>query len=106
MFQRSQFQFRILPGGIFVLQSGSEVIVGRCTPEVRSQCAAIFHQLHAVDVVTAEITVVFVEIHREVFTFHNQEVAVVIQNGGHDDRKVRCLLVFQFQFRCFVVTDA
>ena len=29
MFQRSQFQLRILPCSIFMLQSGSEIIVGR-----------------------------------------------------------------------------
>ena len=89
-----------------MLQSGSEIIVGRCTPEVRSQCAAVFHHLHTIDVVATKVTIVLIEVHREVFTFHNQVIAVVIQNTGHDNRNVGSLLIFQFQFRCFVVADA
>ena len=106
MFQGSKFQFGILPYCVFALQSCSEVIIGRRTPEVGSQFAAVFHHLHSVHVVTAEITVVLVEVHREVFAFHNQVVPVVVQNRGHNNRKIGSLYVFQFEFRCFVVADA
>ena len=58
-----------------MLQSGSEIIVGRCTPEVRSQCAAVFHHLHTIDVVATKVTIVLIEVHREVFTFNNQVIA-------------------------------
>ena len=61
-----------------MLQSGSKIIVGRCTPEVRGQCTAVFHHLHAVDVVATKVTIVLIEIHREVFPFHNQVVAIVV----------------------------
>ena len=106
MFQGSKLQCRILPDCIFALQACSEIIIGRCTPEVGSQFATVFHHLHSVHIVAAEIAVVSVEIHREVFAFDGQVILVVIQNTGYGDCLIGSLSVFQLELRSFIVTNA
>ena len=47
-----------------------------------------------------------VKFESEVLTVNNQIISVVILNSRNDNCNIGSLLVFQFQFRCFVIADA
>ena len=100
--QTDKFQPRILPCSKAVLQAGTEIIVGRSTPEVGSQRSAFFNHFQTINIVFAQVTVSFIELDGEVFTFYYQVVLLVVDDLRSNDSHIGCFYILQVHGRSLV----
>ena len=79
-----------------------QVVVSRCTPEVRSKSGILGHHFCSIYSIAAHVTGMFVELDGKVFTFYQKETHLVINDlrryCGYVDR----LFVLQFHVGGFV----
>ena len=101
-FERSQLQSRILPSRKLLLQTCTEVIISRRTPEVRCQNSIFIHHFHTCHIVTAQVTTMFVEFQTEVLTVHNQITPVVLLHLRNYSSYVYAFCILQFHWRSLV----
>ena len=87
------------------MQVGSHIVVGRSTPEVRSQFSVFFQHRHAIYIVSAQETVMLIEVHAEILSFDDQIIDVIIFNGRNDSLNVHLVYILQIQFRSIVRAD-
>ena len=101
-FEGSQLQTRVLPGSEFLLQTCTEIIVRRCTPEVRCQFGIFVHQFRACYVVAIQVTGMFVEFQTEVITVDDQITPVVFLDLRSNGRSIHNFYILQVHSRSLV----
>ena len=98
--ERQQFQPRIGPRAVLFVELRSEVVVGRCAPEVGLHDGPFVEQAHAVRLVAGHEAVGAAEVDACGGTFDDQVVAVVVADRERANRIVTVGPAFGDGERC------